>query len=86
MAGLQSAYAVRLHELLAQWRSTAKTPLFSLDVFRAQLGLLLNEYKAMGEFKKRVLDLAVSQINQYTDLTVRYGQIKDSRTIIGFVF
>lgn len=86
VAGLQSAYAVRLYELLIQWRSTCKTPLFKLEVFRDQLGLEISEYKAMGDFKKRVLDLAVLQINKHTDITVSYDQVKDGRNIIGFIF
>ena len=86
VAGLQSAYAVRLYELLIQWRSALKTPLFKLEVFRDQLGLGVNEYKAMGDFKKRILDLAISQINKHTDITVSYDQVKDGRNIVGFIF
>jgi plasmid replication initiation protein len=86
VAGLQSAYAVRLYELLIQWRATSKTPLFKLEVFRDQLGLEISEYKAMGDFKKRVLDLAILQINKHTDITVTYDQVKDGRTIVGFIF
>jgi plasmid replication initiation protein len=86
VAELQSAYAVRLYELLIQWRSASKTPLFKLEVFRDQLGLGVNEYKAMGDFKKRILDLAISQINKHTDIMVSYDQIKDGRNIVGFIF
>ena len=45
-----------------------------------------HEYKAMGDFKKFVLDLAVKQINEYTDITVKYEQHKKGRTITGFTF
>jgi plasmid replication initiation protein len=40
----------------------------------------------MGDFKKFVLDLAVKQINEYTDITVKYEQHKKGRTITGFTF
>ena len=36
--------------------------------------------------KKRVLDLAVNEINEKTDLTVSYTQEKRGRTITGFKF
>ena len=54
-APLTSAYAVRLYELLIQWREAAKLPMFELDHFRQQLGLSSNELFRMSDFKKRVL-------------------------------
>jgi plasmid replication initiation protein len=83
---LTSGYAVRLYELLIAWRSTGKTPIHELSHLREQLGLDTHEYKTMGDFKKRVLDLAITQINQYTDLTATYEQHKAGRTITGFSF
>ena len=85
-APLTSAYAVRLYELLIQWREAAKLPMFELDHFRQQLGLSNNELFRMSDFKKRVLDLAVSQINEHTDITVGYEQHKAGRVITGFTF
>lgn len=40
----------------------------------------------MCNFKAKVLDLAVSQINEHTDITVKYEQVKQGRTITGFKF
>ena len=45
-----------------------------------------NEYKAMSDFKKRVLDLAVKEINEKSDLKVSYEQIKKGVAIVGFKF
>jgi len=83
---LNSAYSVRLYELLIQWRTVGRTPVFVLSDFREQLGVFPNEYALIADFKRRVLDLAVNQINTHTDLTVRYEQHKSGRTIIGFSF
>jgi plasmid replication initiation protein len=85
-AKLNSAYAVRLYELLIQWRSVGKTPIFELEMFRGQLGLSVNEYQRMHHFKARVLDLAVAQINEHTDITASYEQHKAGRVITGFSF
>lgn len=79
-------YATRLYELLISWRSASKTPIFELCEFRSKLGLLDQEYKLMHNFKSRVLDAAVSQINEHTDITVSYEQHKTGRTITGFSF
>ncbi|MFW1893885.1 RepB family plasmid replication initiator protein, partial [Acinetobacter geminorum] len=52
----KSVYAVRLYELLMQWKSVGKTPLYELNKFRSQLGIGVNEYDRMEAFKRRVLD------------------------------
>jgi plasmid replication initiation protein len=85
ISGLSSAYAIRLYELLIQWRSVGKTPLVKLAGFRGKMGLT-EEYKNMSDFKKYVLDLAVSQINEHADIFVAYEQVKLGRVIEGFIF
>ncbi len=66
--GLQSRYAIRLYEFLIKWRSVGKTNEISLDELRNHFGLLSDEYVRMHHFKARVLDLAISQINEHTDI------------------
>ena len=73
---LGSGYAIRLYELLVQWRSVGKTPIFELDQFRQQLGVEVNKYSRMSDFKKYVLDFSVKQINEHTDISVKYEQHK----------
>jgi plasmid replication initiation protein len=85
-SNIKSIYALRLYELLIQWRSTGKTPILDLDEFRVQLGIGVNEYQRMHHFKARVLDLAVAQINEHTDITATYEQHKAGRVITGFTF
>lgn len=85
VVGLQSEYAIRLYELVIQWRSVGKTNLISLAELREKLGLV-DEYKRIEAFKRRVLDLAVKQINEHTDITVNYEQHKQGRVITGFTF
>ena len=85
VVGLQSEYAIRLYELVIRWRSVGKTNLISLADLRENLGLV-DEYKRIEAFKRRVLDLAVRQINEHTDITVEYEQHKQSRVITGFTF
>ena len=81
-----SVYSVRLYELLTQWRTAKKTPCFEIGFFRDQMGLGINEYKAMCDFKKRVLDLATDEINKKSDLKVKYENVKKGRKIVGFAF
>ena len=83
---LTSKYAIRLYELLIAWREVGKTPQIELSEFRHKLGVEDNEYKDMHNFKKRVLEPSIKQINEHTDITVTYEQHKKGRLISGFSF
>lgn len=83
---LNSRYSLRLYELVIQYLKIGKTPIFELKKFRFQLGLLPENYKEMKNFKKYVLDLAVNEINEKTNIIINYEQKKKGRVIIGFIF
>ena len=83
---LTSKYAIRLYELLIAWREVGKTPKIELDDFRRKIGIEDTEYTAMNDFKKRVLEPAIKQINKYTDITATYEQYKKGRLISAFSF
>ena len=86
VAHLTSKYATRLYELLIAWREVGKVPQLELSEFRNRLGLVDSEYTAMSDFKKRVLEPSIKQINEHTDITVTYEQHKKGRIISGFSF
>ena len=86
ISSLSSAYAIRLYELLIKWRSLGQTPLINIADFRKQLGVGIDEYQRMGAFKERVLNLAMQQINEHTDILIDYEQQKAGRVITGFTF
>lgn len=86
VAHLKSKYAIRLYELLIAWREVGKTPQIDRQDFRNKIGVEDNEYIAMNDFKKRVLEPAIKQINEHTDITVKVEQHKTGRTITGFSF
>lgn len=83
---LQSEYSIRLYELMMQWKAIGKTNRISVDDLRRKLGVEPEQYKKMNNFKARVLDHAVNQINEHTDIQAEYDQHKDGRTIAGFTF
>ncbi|EPF6071202.1 replication initiation protein RepM [Acinetobacter nosocomialis] len=86
ISGLSSAYAVRMYELLICWRSTGKTPIIELGEFRKRIGVLDTEYTRTDNLKMRVIELALKQINEHTDITATYEQHKKGRVITGFSF
>lgn len=84
----KSVYSVRLYELMAQWKNAdmRRMPLFELKKLREQLGVSDDEYIRMHDFKKRVLNYAINEINKHSDLNVSYEQEKNGREIAGFRF
>lgn len=89
IANLNSRYAMRLFEILMQYYDKKKLSGWaelSLSDLRFSLGLKINEYQQMNNFKNRVLDLSIAQINENTDYSVSYEQRKQGRKIVGFRF
>ena len=86
ISNLNSAYAVRLYEILIAWRSTGKTPIIEIGQFRKKIGVLDTEYLRSDNFKKWIIELPIKQINEHTDITVSYEQHKKGRSIYGFSF
>ena len=84
VAHLTSKYATRLYELLIAWREVGKTPIFELQQLRKNLGVEDDEYQRMHHFKNRVLDTAITQINEHTDIKTTYEQHKQGRTTLVF--
>ena len=83
---LTSIYAIRLYEMLVQWRGNGKTPQIKLNELREKLGIIEGEYEQMTNFKTKVLNQAISQINKHTDIKATYEQHKAGRIITGFTF
>lgn len=81
-----SIYAMKIYELLAKWRSSAKFYI-SLDELRRLTDTHVKYTKA-NDFKKNVLDLAKEQLDasDITDLKFKYIEKKQGKRIIGFDF
>lgn len=84
IANMTSVYAVRLYELLIQWGSVGKREI-ELDWLRKVL-MVDENYERLSNFKKWVIDVAVSQINEHSDLTASYTQRKTGRNVTHLTF
>lgn len=87
---LSSAYAIRLLELMLQYRGTMQGKKIVRHIEVDDLRFLLNvdeaKYKLMAEFKRRVLDAPIREINQRTQYQLSYEPTKTGRKITGFTF
>lgn len=84
IAGISSAYAIRIYELLVQYRQIGKREI-SVETLRTMLELG-KKYPLFADFKKRVIDTAVDQINEYSPLKVTYEQKKTGRKVTHIIF
>jgi plasmid replication initiation protein len=86
VSDLKSKYSIRLYELLIQYRDVPNSKKYAIDELRSLLGIENTEYKTMSLFKKNVLDKAVTEINNNTDIQIKYEQFKEGRAISHILF
>lgn len=82
---LKSKYSVRLYELFRSYSYQHKKE-FDIDELRALL--CVENYSMFGDFKRRVLDKAIAEINKYTDLKVSFEPVSIGREhrVVGVIF
>lgn len=84
ISDLKSGYSLRIFEMFMQWVGNKTPPIINLEDFRERLGLLDDKYATMGDFKKRVLDPSIEEINLKTNIEASYEQKKEGVKIVGF--
>ena len=84
IAGMSSTHAIRMYELLVQYVSIGKRS-FDVPWLRERL-CVIDEYPAISDFKKWVLNIAIDQINEHSDIDVTWEQRKTGRTVTHFDF
>lgn len=75
---MNSKYSIRMYEIL---KSYANLGTYNVSVADLQNSLQVNGYSTYVDFRKRVIDVAVSEINELTDITVEYVPVKTGRFI-----
>ncbi|WP_017842857.1 RepB family plasmid replication initiator protein [Methylotuvimicrobium buryatense] len=84
VARFESVYSIRLYELLVQWSSAGEREI-EIEWLKKQFQVE-DKYDRLGNLKKRVIDPAVAEINEHSNIWVRYGQRKSGRTVTHFQF
>lgn len=81
---LSSKYAKRVYQMASQWKDKPSIT-YTLHDFKVMLhlkdpeGKEPEQYTKVSMLQKFVLDVAVNQINQHTDLKLRYELLKKGR-------
>jgi plasmid replication initiation protein len=86
VANLKSIYAIRLLEFLMQFKSTGKF-IIDLDRFKERLGIE-NEYKRFYNFKMRVIEPALKELREKSNLIIEWKAIKSGKAVkqLEFIF
>ena len=83
----KSKYTIRLYELLKSihfHELETYTRKYSIDELRRILGA--ETYTEYRDFKRRVLEPSVKEVNDYSDKAVSYEEIKNGRRVTGVQF
>jgi plasmid replication initiation protein len=78
---LDSAYSMRILELLVQYESIGQRKTTIKDI-RAWCGIRKDEYKFYKDLRCRVIDRAKTEINAKTEYDIDYTEIKESRKVV----
>ncbi|MEN9757913.1 MAG: hypothetical protein RL755_2100 [Pseudomonadota bacterium] len=79
----KSMYSSRIYEILARWGGGEKV--LEVSWLKEKLQLT-DKYARISSFKHDVIDIAIKEINSYSNMRVRYEQIKQGRNVIAFKF
>lgn len=86
IASFRSGYSVALHEQLEQRKSFQKWKV-EVEEFRILMGILPDEYNAVFDLKRRVINPAIDEIEKNTEyFNLKYKSIKNGRSISHFEF
>lgn len=78
---ITSAFTFRIFEILSQYKSAGKTPLYSLERLRGLLGLEDGKYVRMTDFKRVIINEPLNTINELTGMNAEYEQKKEGRAV-----
>jgi len=78
------AASFKLYLNLHQWANMTKWDV-DLDELKFRLGVV-EKYTAYKDFRKRILDPAVDEVNRYSDLVVEYTPRKKKKWVVGHFF
>lgn len=87
---LTSKYAKRIYPLCSQWKDKGETKKYDIEDFKKMLGLLdekgNDKAARISDLKTKVLDIAVKQINEHTELHISYKLEKKGKAFKNIVF
>jgi plasmid replication initiation protein len=81
-----SNYGLALYENCARYSGLKTTKDFSMTVFRRLMGVPEDRYPIFRDFKRRVLDIAVREVNTHSDILIEPHIKRIGRNVISIQF
>ena len=81
---MKSTYAIRLYELAKSWEDTGWF-IITVDDFKGTMGCK-DQYERHNDLKRYVIDRAIKEINDLTDIEILYNEKKSGRKVTGLDF
>ena len=83
---MKSQYSIRLYELLKSYKIQV-TKTFTIEEFKKLLMIEdIKSYNRFPDLRRKVLEPAMKEINEYTDIDVTYREILKGRKVIKLEF
>jgi plasmid replication initiation protein len=77
----KSSYGLALYENCIRYRGLPYTKWFELDLFRKLMGVPPDKYSIFRDFKRRVLDKSVEEVNTYSELIVEAEVYREGKQV-----
>lgn len=82
----KSSYGLALYENCIRYRGLGFTKWFEMDLFRKLMGVPTDIYTVFRDFKRRVLDKSIEEVNTYSDMIVEPEIIREGRQVVKIRF
>jgi plasmid replication initiation protein len=77
----KSSYGLALYENCIRYRGLPYTKWFDMQTFRKLMGVPADNYVIFRDFKRRVLDKSIEEVNTYSDLLVDVEFTREKRQV-----
>lgn len=78
----RSSYGLALYENCIRYRGLPHTKWFDMALFKKLMGVPDGMYDVFRDFKRRVLDKAIDEVNTYSDLVIACELGKEGRKVV----
>jgi plasmid replication initiation protein len=82
----RSSYGLALYENCVRYKGLDSTKWFEMDVFRKLMGVAEGHYMIFRDFKRRVLDKAIEEVNLLSDLVIEPELTRQGSKVTGIRF
>jgi hypothetical protein len=82
----RSSYGLALYENCIRYRGLPHTKWMEMDLFKKLMGVPIGKYDVFRDFKRRVLDKAIEEVNTYSDLVIEPELIREGRKVVKIRF